>query len=82
MRFENPIINNDDFANAIAVQALNAEPIPSIPEMALVWDPMNVAIYDIVTGKASAENALNKAKYKFSLRLMEIVLFLRKLKMK
>ena len=59
---KNPIINNDDFANAIAVQALNAEPTPSIPEMALVWDPMNVAIYDIVTGKASAENALNKAK--------------------
>ena len=58
----NPLINNDDFANAIAVQALNAEPTPSIPEMALVWDPMNAAIYDIVTGKASAENALNKAK--------------------
>ena len=58
----NPLINNDDFANAIAVQALNAEPTPSIPEMALVWDPMNTAISDIVTGKASAENALNKAK--------------------
>lgn len=58
----NPLISNDDFANAIAVQALNAEPTPSIPEMALVWDPMNTAISDIVTGKASAENALNKAK--------------------
>ena len=58
----NPLINNDDFANAIAVQALNAEPIPSIPEMALVWDPMNAAISDIVTGKTSAENALNNAK--------------------
>lgn len=58
----NPLINNDDFANAIAVQALNAEATPSIPEMASVWDPMNTAISDIVTGKASSENALNKAK--------------------
>ncbi|GEM_PF-72760 len=58
----NPLINNDDFANAIAVQALNAEATPSIPEMATVWDPMNTAISDIVTGKASAQNALNKAK--------------------
>lgn len=58
----NPLINNDDFANAIAVQALNAESTPSIPEMATVWDPMNTAISDIVTGKASAENALSKAK--------------------
>lgn len=58
----NPLINNDDFANAIAVQALNAEATPSIPEMALVWDPLNKAMYDIVTGKSSPEKALNTAK--------------------
>lgn len=58
-----PLINNDDFANAIAVQALNAEPTPSIPEMALVWEPMNTAISDIVTGIASSKNALAKAKH-------------------
>ncbi|MGN0902006.1 MAG: extracellular solute-binding protein [Succinivibrio sp.] len=58
---ENPLIKNDDFANAVAVQALNAEPMPSIPEMASVWVPMNDALSDIMKGKAGVQDALNRA---------------------
>lgn len=53
------LIKNDDFANAVSVQALNAEPMPSIPEMAQVWGPMNDAISDIVTGKVPTKQALD-----------------------
>lgn len=54
------LIKNDDFANAVSVQALNAEPMPSIPEMAQVWGPMNDAISDIVTGKVPTKQALDR----------------------
>ncbi|MGN0902088.1 MAG: extracellular solute-binding protein, partial [Succinivibrio sp.] len=35
-----PIITNDEFANAIAVQASRAVPMPSVPEMSEVWGPI------------------------------------------
>lgn len=59
---DKPIIRNDDFANAIAVQALSSETTPSVPEMAKVWEPANNALYNILTGKDSSKNAMIKAK--------------------
>lgn len=59
--FKNPLIENDDFANAIAVQAQNAEPMPSIPEMGSVWGPMDKAIGKVLSKKATAKDALDEA---------------------
>lgn len=56
----NPLILNDDFASAIAMQALHAEPTPSIPEMAKIWEPMNNALYEALTTKGSIKDALVK----------------------
>ncbi len=56
-----PMIINDDFANAIAIQASRAVPIPSIPEMYEVWGPINEAISKVVTDKATVKDALRAA---------------------
>ena len=56
-----PMIINDDFANAIAIQASRAVPIPSIPEMSEVWGPINEAISKVVTDKATVKDALRAA---------------------
>lgn len=55
---ELPLIKNDDFANAVAEQSLHAEPTPSIPEMSMVWDPINKAFYDAVSGAVPTKQAL------------------------
>lgn len=56
-----PIITNDDFANAIAVQASRAVPIPSIPEMPEVWGPFDGALDVAISGKDNVEDALKSA---------------------
>ena len=56
-----PVIQNDDFANAVLTQALNATPMPTIPQMAAVWDPMNSALAEVIAGKKSAKEALDDA---------------------
>ena len=57
----NPLILNDDFASAVAIQALHAEPTPSIPEMAKIWEPMNNALYEAMTTKGSIKVVLIKS---------------------
>lgn len=56
----NPLILNDDFANAAAVQALHAEPTPLIPEMSKIWEPMNNAMLEAITTKSSVREAIIK----------------------
>ena len=56
----NPLILNDDFASAVAMQAMHAEPTPSIPEMAKIWEPMNNALSEALTTKGSIKDALVK----------------------
>lgn len=56
----NPLILNDDFASAVAMQALHAEPTPSIPEMAKIWEPMNNAMYEAMTTKGNIRDTLVK----------------------
>lgn len=60
---DNPLITNDDFANAIAVQIKNADAMPTVPEFSKVWDPMGNAILKSISGDEEPKNALNMAVY-------------------
>lgn len=60
---ENPLITNDDFANAIAIQIKNADAVPTVSEFSKVWDPMGNAISKSISGDEEPKNALNKAVY-------------------
>ena len=60
---ENPLITNDDFANAIAIQIKNADAMPTVSEFSKVWDPMGNAISKSISGADEPKNALNKAVY-------------------
>lgn len=60
---DNPLITNDDFANAIAIQIKNADAMPTVPEFSKVWDPMGNAILKSISGDEEPKNALNKAVY-------------------
>ena len=56
-----PVITDNDEANAIAVQASRAIPTPSIPEMSEVWSPMDASLRSIYEKKMSVKEALNSA---------------------
>lgn len=60
---DNPLITNDDFANAIAIQIKNADPMPAVPEFSKVWDPIGKAMSDAISGKEDPKSALDKAVY-------------------
>lgn len=55
------VIKDNEFASAIATQAQIAEPMPSIPEMAEVWAPIDSALQLSLSGKQDVEGALNDA---------------------
>lgn len=54
-------VKNNEEAVAVMEQSRYAIPMPSIPEMAEVWDPMKNAVQTVVTGKADAKKALDSA---------------------
>lgn len=56
-----PIITENDVANAIAVQASRAIPTPSIPEMSEVWTPMDASLRSIYENNKSVKDSLNSA---------------------
>jgi len=56
-----PLIKSNEGARAVAIQAAYAVPMPSIPEMAEVWGPMNGALQLINTGKQAPKEALDAA---------------------
>ncbi|MCP3032707.1 extracellular solute-binding protein [Halobacillus sp. A1] len=58
---EDPIIADNERARAVAVQSERAVPMPNIPEMGEVWEPMAQALQVIATGKSEPEDALNDA---------------------
>lgn len=60
---ENPLITNDDFANAIAIQIKNADAMPTVPELSNVWGPMGKAMSKVISREDEPKNALNKAVY-------------------
>ncbi|RDY71556.1 extracellular solute-binding protein [Halobacillus trueperi] len=58
---EDPIIADNEKARAVAVQSERAVPMPNIPEMGEVWEPMAQALQVVATGKSEPEDALNEA---------------------
>ncbi|AZK45067.1 sugar ABC transporter substrate-binding protein [Paenibacillus lentus] len=54
-------IKNDPIVSGFAEQAKNSEPMPSIPEMANVWAPVNAAMAEIWNNKADPKVAMEKA---------------------
>ncbi|WHX49652.1 maltose ABC transporter substrate-binding protein [Paenibacillus woosongensis] len=54
-------IKNDPIVSGFAEQAKNSEPMPSIPEMANVWAPVNAAMADIWDNKTDPKAAMEKA---------------------
>lgn len=57
----NPLITNDDYANAISTQILNADPMPSIPQMGYVWGAMGDAMTKVIKEKADPKKSLDGA---------------------
>lgn len=58
---EDPIIKDDPLVNGFAQQAKSGIPMPSIPEMGAVWEPINNAHDFVAAGKQTPEKALTDA---------------------
>lgn len=58
---DDPIIAEYPVAKAVAIQSQRGVPMPNIPEMGMVWEPMANALQLIATGKQDPEAALNDA---------------------
>lgn len=56
----NPLIQNDDFANAVSTQVRRADPMPYIPQMQLIWSPVSEAFLKAIEG-ADPKTVLDKA---------------------
>ena len=56
----NPLIQNDDFANAVSTQVGRADPMPYIPQMQLIWSPVSEAFLKAIEG-ADPKTVLDKA---------------------
>ncbi|RSK46915.1 extracellular solute-binding protein [Bacillus canaveralius] len=54
-------VKANEGAAAVMEQSQNAVPMPSVPEMAEVWDPMKNGVQTVITGKAEAKKALDQA---------------------
>lgn len=57
----NPLIINEELANAVYEQTILADQIPSIVRMGKVWDLMNTCLYQVITGKKGAQEAADEA---------------------
>lgn len=58
---DKPEIKDDPIVSGFMAQAQNAVPMPSIPQMGLVWEPMGAALSTIWDGKEDPKTALDKA---------------------
>ncbi|PTX65000.1 carbohydrate ABC transporter substrate-binding protein (CUT1 family) [Melghirimyces profundicolus] len=58
---EDPVIKEDPAVKAFAEQAGYGNPMPNIPEMGQVWEPINNALAFIAQGKQKPEKALDDA---------------------
>lgn len=58
---EDPVIKDDAIVSAFAQQAENAVPMPNVPEMYQVWEPMQNAVTFIANGKQQPQKALDDA---------------------
>ncbi|MCP3742155.1 extracellular solute-binding protein [Rossellomorea sp. BNER] len=58
---DDPAIADNEGAKAVAEQSQYGVPMPNIPEMGSVWEPMATALQTVVTGKAEPQKALDEA---------------------
>lgn len=58
---EDPIIAENEGAKAVAIQSQRAVPMPNIPEMSEVWEPMATALQLIANQKQEPQAALDDA---------------------
>lgn len=58
---DDPIIADNEGAQAVAIQSQRAIPMPNIPEMSEVWEPMAQALQLIATGKSDPKEVLDEA---------------------
>ncbi|RIW35297.1 extracellular solute-binding protein [Bacillus salacetis] len=58
---DDPAIAENEGAKAVAEQSQYAVPMPNIPEMGTVWEPMANALQTVVTGKQEPKAALDSA---------------------
>lgn len=56
-----PTIAEDEGAQAVAIQSGRGVPMPNIPEMGQVWEPMASALQLVAAGKQDPEAALSDA---------------------
>ncbi|MBH8607154.1 maltodextrin ABC transporter substrate-binding protein [Thermoactinomyces sp. CICC 10521] len=56
-----PMIKNNPLINGFAEQAKTGVPMPSIPEMGVVWEPVNNAHTFVAEGKQTPKQALDDA---------------------
>ena len=54
-------VSENEGAAAVMEQSKDAVAMPSIPEMAEVWDPVATAVQTVATGKSDPEEALETA---------------------
>ncbi|SHG47477.1 sugar ABC transporter substrate-binding protein [Ornithinibacillus halophilus] len=54
-------VSQNEGAAAVMEQSRDAVAMPSIPEMAEVWDPLKTAVQTVATGKAEPKEALDEA---------------------
>ncbi|RLM14808.1 cyclodextrin-binding protein [Gibbsiella quercinecans] len=64
-----PLIKNDEKANAVAVQSTRAAAMPGIPEMGEVWGPANAALELSLTGKQAPKDALDNAEKQINMQI-------------
>jgi arabinogalactan oligomer / maltooligosaccharide transport system substrate-binding protein len=58
---ESDEIQSDEIASAFLEQAQSAVPMPNVPEMPLVWEPMESAVIDVWNNDADIQEALDQA---------------------
>ena len=58
---QDPSLANDELIQVIAQQSVHAVNMPSIPEMAEVWVPMDSSLQLCLVGKQDVKSALDDA---------------------
>jgi len=58
---DDPIVTENEVAQAVAEQSQDSELTPNIPEMNEVWEPVDSALQTIATGKSSPKEAMDSA---------------------
>jgi len=58
---EDPVVTENEVAQAVAEQSQDAELTPNIPEMNEVWEPIDAALETVANGQATPSDAMDSA---------------------